>query len=111
FTGDRGWVMVHAARDERSIREALARGDFYASTGVALEEIAVHAGKLRVVVSPSSAGEHELRFVGLEGRTLEIKRGRSAEFSLARARGGYVRAVVTDGSGRHAWTQPVRVPP
>jgi len=36
--------------------------------------------------------------------------GRQASFVLAGARGGYVRAVVADGAGRQAWTQPIRVP-
>jgi hypothetical protein len=110
FTGDRGWVMVRAERDQRSIREALARGDFYASNGVALAVVAVRAGVLYVAVAESSAGDHELRFVGAGGRTLALAHGRVGEFPLAGAHGGYVRAVITDGRGRRAWTQPVRVP-
>ena len=36
----RGWVMVRAARLEaRALLESLERGDFYASTGVVLEDV------------------------------------------------------------------------
>jgi hypothetical protein len=65
---------------------------------------------LHVAIAESSAGDHELRFVGAGGRTLALAHGRAAEFPLERARGGYVRAVITDGRGRRAWTQPVRMP-
>ena len=33
-----------------------------------------------------------------------------ATFPLANPAGGSVRVVVTDGAGRKAWVQPVRVP-
>ena len=39
-TPGRGWVMVHAARLEaKSILEAMLRADFYASSGVILDEV------------------------------------------------------------------------
>jgi len=36
FTGDRGFVMVHARKTPQDIREAIERGEFYASTGLVL---------------------------------------------------------------------------
>ncbi|MBA3540606.1 MAG: CehA/McbA family metallohydrolase, partial [Deltaproteobacteria bacterium] len=48
YTGDRGWVMVHATPEAAAIRAALARGDFYASTGVTLESIAIDEGMVTV---------------------------------------------------------------
>jgi hypothetical protein len=110
FTGDRGFVVVRAARDPASIRAALERGDFYASSGVRLARVEARPGDLEVEVAPATPGDCEVRFVGAGGKVLHQANGRRARFLLAAARGGYVRAVITDASGRRAWTQPVRVP-
>ena len=47
FPGDLGFVMVRAAKQPAAIRDALARGDFYASTGVLLARVARAAGAAR----------------------------------------------------------------
>ena len=39
FVGDLGFVMVRARKEPGAIRQALARGDFYSSTGVVLKRI------------------------------------------------------------------------
>ena len=109
FPGDLGFVMVHAAREPAAIRAAIARGDFYASTGVLLERVDRSGDRLAIDVAASSPGGHRFTFIGAGGRVLARAQGRTAVFPLARARGGYVRAVVEDGVGRRAWTQPVRV--
>jgi hypothetical protein len=110
FPGDLGFVMVHARKDPAAIRDALARGDFYASTGVLLRQITHAADALEIEVDDRSPGPHHFVFIGAGGRTLAAADGRRARFALAGARGGYVRAVVSDGSGRRAWVQPIRVP-
>jgi hypothetical protein len=110
FPGDLGFVMVRAEKDPAAIRAAIARGDFYASTGVLLDRVEIHADRLEVHVAARSAGAHTFTFVGAGGRVLARAKGREASFALERARGGYVRAVVEDAGGRRAWTQPVRVP-
>ncbi|HKE19437.1 MAG TPA: hypothetical protein VKB80_31385 [Kofleriaceae bacterium] len=105
-----GWVMVRAARRPDAIRAAIARGDFYATTGVALDRVELAGGALRIDVAASSPGEHEIVFIGQGGAELARVKGRSAHLALADAPAGYVRAVVTRGDGARAWTQPVRVP-
>lgn len=111
YTGDRGFVMVRAARDAAAIRSALETGDFYASTGVLLQRLDFDRKQLVLEVAPESApGEHVFRLIGKGGRILATKRGRAATFSMAGAGKGYVRAVVEDARGRRAWVQPKRVP-
>jgi hypothetical protein len=108
-TGDQGWVMVHATRDPSAIRDALARGDFYSSTGVVLRRIERTGDALVVEVADETPGDLEIAFIGAGGRVLDRQRGRSARFALAAARGGYVRATLADARGHRAWLQPTRV--
>jgi hypothetical protein len=109
-TGDRGFVMVRAPLERGAIRAALERGDFYSSSGVLLDRVEARDGALTIAVAAASPGEHTVTFIGAGGAILAQERGRAWSFPLARAAGGYVRAVVGDERGRRAWTQPVRVP-
>lgn len=63
----RGWVMVRAAylTPEHLIR-AIKRGDFYASTGVELREVAYDpdGGVLRIAVRPAAGATYTTRFIG-----------------------------------------------
>ena len=111
FTGDRGFVMVRARKDPAAIRDALARGDFYSSTGVLLARVAHDARALTIEVDARSPGSHHFTFIGSGGRIVATSEGRAASFPLARLRDGYLRAVVTDGAGKKAWTQPIRITP
>ncbi len=103
YVGDRGFVMVRAARDPGAIRAALGRGEFYASSGVILESLTASGGTLALRV----ATPHEIRFVGAGGRELARVRGLTASYTLT-AGEAYVRAVVQAADGRRAWTQPLR---
>lgn len=108
FEGDRGWVMVRADRNADSIREALRRGDFYASTGVTLADVRTTDTVLEVELSPDSPGDHEIRFVGSGGRVLQRSEGRKASYDVTQSkRSRYVRAVIQDEQGHKAWTQPL----
>jgi len=110
FTGDRGFVMVRARKHPSAIRDALTRGDFYASTGVLLKRLERTAATLEVEVSDRSPGAHRIVLVGAGGRVLAESEGRHASFALAAGHGGYLRVVVSDDRGRKAWTQPERLP-
>jgi hypothetical protein len=110
FPGDLGFVMVRAARRPGAIRDALTRGDFYASTGVLLARVDRTPERLEIEVDARSPGSHRFAFIGSGGRVLARAEGRRASFRLLGARGGYVRAVVDDARGRRAWVQPLRVP-
>jgi hypothetical protein len=110
FTGDRGFVMVRSRKDPIAIRDALARGDFYASTGMVLKRLERTAAALELEVSDRSPDPHRFVLIGAGGGVLARAEGRRASFALASARGGYARVVVRNGRGQQAWTQPERVP-
>lgn len=104
-----GFVMVRANKTAASIRAGLARGDFYASTGVLLESARRDGDYYDVVVGNASEGEHRIELIGPGGKVLETVSRRSARFDLS-GRSGYVRVVVRDRAGNKAWTQPVMLP-
>jgi hypothetical protein len=97
----KAWVVVRAERDAKSIVAALERGDFYASTGVELEEVSA----TRVKVREKNGAHYRIRFIGSGGRVLHESVGASASYT-ARGDEGYVRIKVIDSNGRMAWTQP-----
>ena len=68
-TPGRGWIMVRAARLEpRALLEAMQRGDFYASSGVELEDVRFDPERrelsLRIAARPGE--RYVTRFVGTE---------------------------------------------
>lgn len=116
YVGDRGWVMVRSKRDRKAIREAIERGDFYASTGVTFSVVETSTKRIRLEVV-SGGSEVDYVVVGAGGRILHRHRGRSLDFdpspALASARPGersYVRVRAEGSGGDRAWTQPVFAP-
>jgi hypothetical protein len=103
-TGDRGWVMVRAPHDATAIRDALVRGDFYASTGVTLRRIEHAAGTLDIEADTDVT----IACIGAGTTVLARTTGRSAHCAIPK--GSYVRAVATDAAGHRAWIQPVWAP-
>jgi hypothetical protein len=98
----KAWVVVRAERNAKSIVAALERGDFYASTGVELEELA----PLRVKVKAKNGAHYRIQFIGAGGRVLQETEGTSAAY-VARGDEVYVRIRVIDSNGRMAWGQPL----
>lgn len=107
----RGWVMVRAARlDARLLLQALERGDFYASTGVVLDEVRADGKALTIKVRPDAWAKYRIQFVGKGGRILRDVPETSATYDIQGGE-GYVRARVIESNGRMAWVQPIAVPP
>lgn len=101
-----GWVVVRAPRlDPAALVASLEAGEFYASTGVALDAYEADASAITVRVKPSGDARFRLALVDATG-VVERVEGPSARFALA-ARTSYARVVVTDSNGATAWTQPV----
>jgi hypothetical protein len=100
----KAWVVVRAERDAKSIVKALERGEFYASTGVELEEVS----GTRVKVKEKNGAHYRIQFIGANGRVLQQTQGASAEYKM-RGTEGYVRAKVIDSNGKMAWGQPAFV--
>lgn len=99
------WIMVQAERSPRAILEALAAGNFYASTGVVLAAAGRRGEALAVEVDGQSPGAHRIVFIE-DGKRVEEVPGPRAQRSIP-AR-GYVRAVVLREDGARAWVQPLR---
>ena len=96
-----------------AILGAMEAGQFYASTGVELEEVSASASELRVRVKARGRTKHRVQFLGEGGRVLQEGGGPDATYRFTGTE-PYVRARVTDSNGRMAWVQPVfvkRVPP
>jgi predicted metal-dependent phosphoesterase TrpH len=103
----RGWVMVKARElTTRAVLDALERGDFYASTGVELEEVERLDRGLRIKIAKPRTVRFTTDFIGADGKLLSRSFDNPAEYQLA-AGDRYVRARVTDSNGRQAWVQPV----
>lgn len=121
----RGWVMVRARRlAADDIVRAIAAGDFYASTGVTLNDVAAANGRLRISIAAEPGVTYRTTFVGSRKGSSEIGEvlaevdGVNAEYRF-RGDERYVRAKVVSSRlhkdpigglllGRQsAWVQPV----
>ncbi|HEY5610105.1 MAG TPA: CehA/McbA family metallohydrolase [Thermoanaerobaculia bacterium] len=104
-----GWVVVRAEKLEaRAILAALERGDFYASTGVALDDYRVDGKSMTVSIRASALTKFTTLFIGRGGAVLAKSGENPAGYSF-RGDEGYVRAKVIDSNGKVAWCQPVVV--
>jgi hypothetical protein len=102
----RGWVVVRAPRLEaREIVLALERGDFYASTGVTLKDVAATPTSLTVAIAESPYSKYRVQFVGRGGKVLAETVANPAVFTFKGGE-GYVRARVIESNGAMAWVQP-----
>ena len=105
----RGWISIRAARLEAGVlMAALERGDFYASTGVELEDVQSSAERITVRVKTTPHSKYRIQFIGRSGRLLKESVDPSATYEIA-GNEGYVRARVLESNGRLAWIQPVMV--
>ena len=102
----RGWIVVRAARlDARALLEAVERGDFYASTGVELEDYQVNARAMTVTVKPTTWSKYRIQFIGDGGALLQETPESTATYMFT-GRERYVRAKVLESNGAIAWCQP-----
>ena len=105
----RGWVAVRAARLEAgALMTALERGEFYASTGVELEDLESSAERITVRVKTTSYSKYRIQFIGKGGRLLKESVEPTATYDITGDE-GYVRARVLESNGRFAWIQPIMV--
>jgi hypothetical protein len=109
-----GFVAVRANKSVASIREAVVRGDFYASTGVLFD--VYELGPSKIVLATRDAEPVLFEAIGKGGVVLESVRGARLDLMLGRARGEekdgarerpYVRVRATRADGAVAFTQPV----
>ncbi|MEC9047643.1 MAG: hypothetical protein VYA51_06485 [Planctomycetota bacterium] len=121
-TPGRGWVMVRAAAcTASSLLAAMERGDFYASSGVTLDDVRFDGQTLSVDIAPAAGASYVTTFIGTraDGEPGEVLARVEGLHPRYRARGDelFVRATVTssatadnpvwDGQPKQAWVQPV----
>jgi hypothetical protein len=118
----RGWVMVRAdSLTPASLIRAMEAGDFYATTGVILDDIEVREKSLHVDVREEPGVTYEIQFIGATSQdqntsVLKSVTGPEATFELQDSY-IFVRARIVsdkkkenpfnDGDFETAWTQPV----
>lgn len=122
----RGWVVVRAESLEAdAIVRAMKAGDFYASTGVELEDFVHGRDSLTVKIAAKPGVTYSTQFIGtrrdrIEGEIGVVLAEATENPAVYAFDGGelYVRAKVTSsedhpnpyaaGDKRSAWVQPVR---
>lgn len=103
----RGWIQVRARElSEPVLLEAIAAGDFYASTGVELKDVQRGNGRLALEIAPRGNTKYTVALIGAGGKMLGESVENTAEYRLKPGE-PYVRARITDSNGLMAWTQPV----
>jgi hypothetical protein len=102
------WIMVHADElTSAAIKAAIEHGDFYASTGVTLTDLASDGKSMSVRIDARDGGPRYLtRFIGHDGKVLAEVPGTRPTYGFTGSE-TYVRASITDSNGKRAWTQPV----
>ena len=101
----RGWIMVKApALTKEDIKENIRAGNFYASTGVILNDYQVNKDSISV----DSKNGNTISFIGKDGIVLSTVNRPEATYKI-RGNELYVRVKITNSEGKSAWTQPVFV--
>ncbi len=118
----RGWTMVRAGElTPAALYESLAKGDFYASTGVVLEDFRAHKNTMTIRIKAVKGIQYKTEFVGwVHGQdhadVLATVTGPKAVYKAA-GNELFVRARITsdkskanayvNGDFEMAWVQPV----
>lgn len=104
---ERGWVCVRVAEltgDE--VLNAIRRGDFYASTGVELEDVANRENGQSIAIKARTGMNYVTEYIGRNGHILQQTDALESSYTFADD-AIYVRARVTASDGARAWTQPL----
>ena len=103
----RGWVTVRTdGLEESAINGALEAGEFYASTGVELDDMVRRSNGIQVTIKADGDFRYTTRYTGENGQLLSESKEIESQYTL-RPGERYVRATVTDSMGKKAWVQPV----
>ena len=108
----RGWICVKAdSLSELSIMDSIKNGDFYASTGVYLDQLDRSDKSLNISIGtneddPLKLTEYVTSITGYEGELLYETDDLNFNFELP-PNSSYMRATIKSSGGFKAWTQPV----
>src|SRR5690606_22027642 len=84
----RGWVMVQSdSLTASALVRAMEAGDFYATTGVLLDELSLTNNTLSSKVKPQVDGAYEIQFIGVsaasqESTVIRTVKGTEAQFEV-----------------------------
>ena len=123
-TPGRGWIMVRANElSAPALIDAIERGDFYASSGVVLDDVRFDGRELAVDIAPAEGATYVTEFLGTRhddehvGVVLARVEGLHPRYTIEGDE-LYVRATITSSLApenpvfedqlRQAWVQPVR---
>ena len=102
----RGWLVIHApALETRALVTALEAGQYYASSGVMLDDVATTATSLQLRITQRGSFKYTTQFIGAHGKILATDKSLTPTYTL-RGTETYVRAKVMDSGGASAWVQP-----
>lgn len=120
----RGWIQVRSeANTPEAIIAALEQGNFYATTGVAVENISMNSDSLTIEINPGEGVRYKTQFIGtltyapeVPGVVLQEKEGLNPSYVFTGDE-LYVRAKIisdkpkenpyAEGETETAWIQPV----
>lgn len=103
----KGWVVVRAEQLEPdAILAAMEKGDFYASTGVELNDYQVTQSTISINIKVSRTSKYTVQFIGKNGEILSKVTTNPAVYQF-KGDELYVRAKIIESNGKFAWTQPV----
>ena len=103
----RGWIVVRAAALEPdAVIAAIREGRYYASTGVAIDDITTTDSTLGLKISPAGSQLYTTQFIGRNGDVLATDASLQPSYRL-KSGDAYVRARVRSSNGGFAWTQPL----
>ncbi len=105
----KGWIVVRASALTREhVMNAIAKGDFYSSTGVELSEVLSTREQISLTISPDGRSGFVTKFIGSGGKVLSEVEGLDPVYRFT-GEEDYVRARVSASGGSLALTQPVWV--
>jgi hypothetical protein len=106
-TPGHGWIVVRAeALSAAAILAALERGDFYASSGVELDDYSVSSAQVSIKIREQRSSKYRTQFIGDGGKVLSESITNPAVYRFT-GKERYVRAKVFESNGKLAWTQPI----
>ena len=108
----RGWICVEAeSLAESSIMDSIKKGDFYASTGVYLNELVNSKNTINIYIrtedhDPLNLPEYITTITGRNGDILYETDSLHVNYQLPK-NALYARATIKSSEGFKAWTQPI----
>ena len=103
----RGFIVVKADKLEaKSIVRSIIAGNFYASTGIELEEYETSKSQIRIKIKRYARETVWFQFFGKNGKELAKTKGVEAVYEIGGSE-EYIRYRMSSSTGTYAWTQPV----